>query len=257
MTISTDRFFIVAGVIGFALLLLAAGVIATLRARANASKNESSSDGAPAPGWMRNLAGAAGKTLTGSAEVALPADAIMVLRDAISNEWVVEINGMRYKNLKDIHDDKAATKVLAAIGGLQRFAGTIPIMTPPPSAEKPAASDAISIVPPGESIPFASPDSAPKLEPAIVAALTQTTPVTQPKYPAPAGSILNQIEKILQRNLIKDPALAPRRIHIGAAADGSLLIEVDWNTYKSADDVPDEQVRNMIKASIREWERTD
>lgn len=236
MTISADRFFIVAGIIGLALVMLAVGISTALRARAKTSLAESPTDNTPASGWVKNIAGAAGKTLTGAALNA-PADAIVVLREAVSNDWVVEINGMRYLSLKDIHDDKAATKVLAAIGGLQRFAGTIPI------------------VPAGEAIPVVSPDRAPKLEPAIVAALAQASPAAKSKYPAPAGSILDQIEKVLQRNLIKDPVLAQRRVHIGAAADGSLLIEVDWDTYKSADDVPDDHVRTMIKTSIQEWER--
>ena len=260
MTIADDRFFIVAGIIGLALLLLAVGIIAALRARATTSMEESPIDSTPAPGWLKNLAGAAGNTLTGRARAApavnLPVDAIVVLRDPVSNDWVVEVNGLRYQNLKDIHDDKAATKVLAAIGGLQRFAGAIPIMTPPPAAEKPAAPSASPIVPAGEASPVVSPDRAPNLEPVIVAALAQASPATKPKYPAPAGSLLDQIEKVLQRNLLKDPVLAPRRVHIGAASDGSLLVEVDWNTYKSVDDVPDDRVRTMIKTSIQEWERT-
>ena len=257
MTISDDRFFIVAGIIGLALLMLMVGIIAALRARAKTSLDESPIDSPPAPGWMKNLAGAAGKTLTGVAPVvSLPADAIVALRDPISSDWVVEINGQRYQSLKDIHDDKVATKVLAAIGGLQRFAGTIPIMTPPLEVKKPAAPGASLIEPSGESSPLVSLGSAPKLEPAIVAALAQASSATKPKYPAPAGSILDQIEKVLQRNLIKDPVLAQRRVHIGAAADGSLLVEVDWDTYKLVDDVPDDPVRQIIKSSIREWERT-
>jgi hypothetical protein len=256
MTISADRFFIVAGIVSLALLLMMIGIIATLRARVKTSRGESPIDSTPAPSWVKNLAGVAGKTLTGAASaVNTPADAIVVLRDPVSNDWVIEVNGMRYQNLKDIHDDKAATKVLAAIGGLQRFAGAIPIMTPPPDVEKPAASGAIPIVPSGESVPFAPPDNIPKIEPAIVAALAQASLAIKSKYPPPAGSILAQIEKVLQRNLIKDPVLAQRRVHIGAAADGSLLVEVDWDTYKSADDVPDDSVRAMIKTSIQEWER--
>ena len=60
----------------------------------------------------------------------MPPDAILVLRDPASSEWVVEVNGMRYNSLKDIHDDRAASKVLEALSGLQRFAGTIPIIKP-------------------------------------------------------------------------------------------------------------------------------
>jgi hypothetical protein len=262
MTISDDRFFIIAGIVGLALVLLAVGLIAAMRGRNKPTLDESPIDSTPAPSWVKNIAGAAGKTLAGAAHTDSPvinasADAIVVLRDAVSNEWLVEVNGMRYQNLKDIHDDKAASKVLAAIGGLQRFAGSIPIVpAAAPEAKKLAASP-IPIVPSGESIPFVPPDSLPRLEPVIVSALAQgAATVSQPKHPAPAGSILDQIEKVLQRNLLRDQELTARRIHIGAAADGSLLIEVDWSTYKSAEEVPEVRVRDLIKASIQEWERT-
>jgi hypothetical protein len=251
MTISDDRLFIVASIIGLALLLLMVGIIAALRARAKTSMDELPIDHTDVPDWLKSLAGATGKTLTGSAPVLdAPADALVVLRDPVSNDWVVEVNGLRYQNLKDIHDDQAATKILAAIGGLQRFAGALPIMTPPPAVEKPATPGA------SPSEPVVSPAGVPKLEPAIVAALAHASSAAKSKYPAPAGSLLDQIEQVLQRNLIRDPVLAQRRIHIGAAADGSLLFEVDWNTYKSADEVPDDDVRQMIKTSIQEWERS-
>jgi len=259
MSIPADRFLIIAGIVGLALVLLMVGLIATVRGRRKPTMEESPIDSTPAPSWVKNIAGAAGKTLTGSAPVLnTPADAIVVLRDAVSNEWMVEVNGMRYQSLKDIHDDKAASKVMGAIEGLRQFAGISTVTTVPtaPALEQPATVP-IPIVPSGESIPFVSPESAPKLESAIVSALTQnTSPTGKPKYPAPAGSILDQIEKVLQRNLLNDSDLAARRIHIGAAADGSLLVEVDWSTYKSADEVPEGRVRDLIKASIREWERT-
>ena len=255
MTISDDRFFVIAGIIGLALLLLAVGLIAAVRGRNKTTISESPIDSTPAPSWVKNIAGAAGKTLTGTAPiVAAAAEAIVVLKDAVSNEWVVEVNGMRYSSLKDIHDDKAASKVMAAIEGLRQFAGITGPAAPAPAQP---AGVAVLIVPAGESIPFVSPDSAPKLEPVVAAALAQgATSASKPKYPAPAGSILDQIEKVLQRNLLKDPDLLARRIHIGAALDGSLLLEVDWSTYKSADEVPEGRVRDLIKASIREWERT-
>jgi hypothetical protein len=256
MSISDDRFFIIAGIIGLALVLLTVGLIAAVRSRRTPTIDKSPIDGTPAPAWVKNIAGAAGKTLTGtSPAVNAPGDAIVVLRDAVLNQWVVEVNGLRYQNLKDIHDDKAASKVMAAIDGLRRFAG-ISITTAPvaATADKSAAAP-IPIVPPGASIPFVSPDNVSRIEPVIVTALTQTT-ATKPKYPAPAGSILDQIEKVLQRNLLRDPAMIARRIHIGAAGDGSLLIEVDWSTYKSAEEVPEVRVRDLIKASIQEWERT-
>lgn len=249
MTLPLDRFLIFVGVLAVALVLLAVGIIVAMRGR-RTNIDKSPVEGKPAPEWVKNIAGAAGKTLTRADSVNAPADAVVVMRDPASKDWVVEINGSRYPTLREIHDDRAASKVLEALEGLQRFVGVAPVAAPP---AEPQLSAAPSTAAP--NIPVI-PLSIPRAEPTIVAALSQPTASSKPKYPAPPNSILDQIEKVVQRNLMKDPNLADRRIHIGAAQDGSLLIEVDWGTYKSADDVPDENVRSLIKASIQEWERT-
>lgn len=249
-----ERFIVFAVILFVALFAILIGVVVAMRGR-RVSKEKSPIDSKPAPEWVKNLAGAAGKTLARTDSLApnAPADALIVARDPASNEWVVEFNGTRYNSLKDIHDNQAARKVLEALGGIQRFAGAIPITTsvptpvPSPDLLKPSEPPAVKPV-----LPVGSP-----LEPVVAAALGQgdKTP-SHPKYPAPPNSILDQIEKVLQRNLLREPALATRKIHMGAAPDGSLLIEVDWNTYKSADEVPEADVRNLIKSSIQEWERT-
>ena len=151
---------------------------------------------------------------------------------------------MQYRNLKDIHDDRAADKVLEALSGLQRFAGTIPIVKPdlkPPLAGGVAAAPAAP---------------AKDIEPSVAQAMKQGAAASTALYPAPPNSILDQIEKILQHNLMRYPEFAERKIHVGAASDGSLLIEVDRQFYQHADEVPDLTVRGVIKASIQEWERS-
>jgi hypothetical protein len=156
----------------------------------------------------------------------------------------VEVNGMRYNSLKDIHDDRAANKVLEALGGLQRFAGTIPII----KSELKAPLGVVPITP-------ASP--APGIEPSVAQAMKAGSAVTSAALrPAPPNSILDQIEKILQHNLMRYPEFTDRKIHVGAADDGSLLIEIDRQFYQHADEVPDLIIRGVIKASIQEWERS-
>lgn len=250
MTIPFDRFILVAGILLVAVVLIGAGVVYTLRAQAN-NKAQSPVDDTPAPEWVKTVAGAAGKPFTRPEINAVPADAIVVLPDAVNGGWQVEVNGMRYQSLKDIHDDKAAGKVLAALGGLQQFAGGIPIVEPRPTsrADLVAPPLAAKTVEPGDLIVN-------QLEPVVVAAMSTAASPTKAKYPAPPGSILEQIEKVLQRNLLAHPTLASRRIHIGAAADGSLLIEVDHLQFKAADEVTDEAARQIIKTAIQEWERT-
>lgn len=250
MTIPADRFLIFAGIIAVALVMLTVGIVVAVRGR-RPSITKSPIDDKPAPTWVKSVAGTAGKTLARTDNALhVPADAVVVMRDPVSKEWIVEINGSRYQNLRDVHDDRAAGKVMEAYEGLQHFAGINPSVAPTAPAQ-PAAS----LPPAALNIPVV-PLSVPVVEPTIVAAMTQPAALSKPKYPAPPNSILEQIEKVVQRNLMKDPALTNRRIHIGAAQDGSLLIEVDWDTYKSADDVPEDNVRSLIKTSIQEWERT-
>jgi hypothetical protein len=223
-----------------AVALVGVGVFLALRPRTAESKShEPVNDDKAAPDWVKSVAGTAGKTLTRAAAPSVPADAILVLRDPASSDWVVEVNGMRYSKLSDIHDDRAASKVLEALSGLQRFAGTIPIVKPELKAT------------PG--LPAASP--ATSLEPSVAQAM-KSGASSAALRPAPANSILDQIEKILQHNLMRYPEFAERRIHVGAGDDGSLLIEVDRQFYQHADDVPDVMIRGAIKAAIQEWERS-
>jgi hypothetical protein len=240
MTIESFIPFVI--VLSLAILLMLGGVVLALRQRAKGpAAHEAVASDKPAPEWVKGLAGATGKTLARSATANVPADAILVLRDPVSNEWVVEVNGMRYNHLKDIHDDRAANKVLEALSGLQRFAGTIPII-------KSELKAPLGVAPA---------PAAPALEPSVAQAMKKSSAVTSTALrPAPPNSILDQIEKILQHNLMRYPEFAERKIHVGAADDGSLLIEVDRQFYQHADEVPDLTIRGVIKASIQEWERS-
>ena len=240
-----DRFIPVVIVLGIAILLVLVGVVLALRQRTKSSKaHEALTSDKPAPDWVKGITGTAGKALTRTSAASIPADAILVLRDPESSEWLVEVNGMRYANLKDIHDDRAASKVLEALGGLQRFAGTIPIVK---SELKAPLATAVSTA----AVP------APNIEPSVAQAMKKGAGAASAAlYPAPPNSILDQIEKILQHNLMRYPELADRKIHVGAASDGSLLIEVDRQFYQHADEVPDLTIRGVIKASIQEWERS-
>ncbi len=240
-----ERFIPIVIVLGIAILFVLVGVVLALRQRTKSPKaHEAVANDKPAPDWVKGITGTAGKALTRTSVANIPTDAILVLRDPESNEWLVEVNGMRYANLKDIHDDRAAGKVLDALSGLQRFAGTIPIVK---SELKAPPAPAVSTT--------ARPAS--DIEPSVAQALKKGTGATSAAiYPAPANSILDQIEKILQHNLMRYPEFTDRKIHVGAASDGSLLIEVDRQFYQHADEVPDMAIRGVIKASIQEWERS-
>jgi len=243
---TVERFIPIVAIIGIALLFLLLGIILALRQRTKTPEaHEAVADDKPAPEWVKGLAGTAGKALTRTTAAIVPADAILVRRDPASGEWLVEVNGMQYFALSDIHDDRAASKVLEALSGLQRFAGTIPIVkselkAPPAEGTKKTPGTPVTLI-----------------EPSVAQAMAKSSaPVSTSLRPAPPNSILDQIEKILQHNLLRYPEFTDRKIHVGAADDGSMLIEIDRKFYQHADEVPDLIIRGVIKASILEWERS-
>ena len=240
-----ERFLLLAGVLGAAMILMMIGVFIMLRR--SRSKPHDVAEAKPAPTWFKNLADTAGKTLAhaDTPAMAVSQDAILVIRDPISTNWSVEVNGMRYASLKDIHDDKAAHKVLEALNGMQKFAGSIPIINATPDSTSAAIS---------------APETPPSpllVQPAAIILPIQTgRSPAQPRHPAAPGSLLEQVEKILQRNLMKYPQLEGSGVHIGATPQGGLQIEVGDSYYHAPDEVPDFTIRELIKTSILEWERT-
>ena len=164
----------------------------------------------------------------------LPPDVVVLNRDVVTGDWLVELEGQRYRHLGDVHDDKAASKILSALEGLKSFAGL-----------SPAAGDsaAQASVPVSASAPLPPPIGPRKFR--------------QAQYPAPEGSIIAQIETILQRELSLHPELKDRSIHMGATPDGSLLIEVDVNFYRAPDDIPDPTVRDIVMTAVRTWEKSN
>ncbi|HLF25377.1 MAG TPA: hypothetical protein VJG32_03485 [Anaerolineae bacterium] len=240
----TGQFLLLGGVILIGALLVAGGALAGLRSR---RRNEESGDDPFKPAAAETPRIEAAAPAPPKREPAirlsewqrkLPPDVVVLHRDSASGEWVVEIEGQRYRRLSDIHDDKAATKILSAIEGLKVFAGltATALAEPAPAAAQPT---------PGQPESAALP--APPVGPRKLRSAT---------YPAPEGSIISQIETILQRELTLHPEFGNRAIHMGAAPDGGLLIEVDTNFYKSPDDIPDPRVRALVMLAVRTWEKS-
>ncbi|HKZ85615.1 MAG TPA: hypothetical protein VJ793_18410 [Anaerolineae bacterium] len=164
----------------------------------------------------------------------LPPDVVLLARDAATGEWVVEIEGQRYRRLGDVHDDKAAAKIVSAIDGLKAFAGLASKASPESTAPQ-----RISVVSdPGPPVPPPTGPRRPK----------------QATYSAPEGSIIAQIEQILQLELGRRPDLAIRSIHMGALPDGSLVVEVDGSFYRTPDEIPDAATREIVLRAVRTWE---
>jgi hypothetical protein len=133
---------------------------------------------------------------------------------------------------------------------------------PPTSEEKPTSSQ--PLVPP----------PSPEAEAAFRASL-QARPPQPEKQPQSRGGffggskpksepgqmlagfdLADEINKIVQARLIASPLSTTHNIEIQSAPNGGIQINVNGTIYASPDDIPNPEVKTLIKESIKQWERS-
>lgn len=77
----------------------------------------------------------------------------------------------------------------------------------------------------------------------------------QDTLPSPR-SFVEEIEEILQRFLHTYPSFIGKEVHVGTSPGGGIHIRVGKEFYDTPDDIPDPEIRGIIKAAIQEWERS-
>ncbi len=188
-------------------------------------------------------------------------EVLRVLRDNLTGRLLVEVVGKRYPSLADIHDPIIQQAFLTALHDLEIFAGEASISSQPaPGPAAPSVPPASTLRPtPGPTAP--APGSTPSSEP----------PLLKPSMnPFKQRRILREMEKrpqvqlktipeiideFLQQKLMGTP-LIWRGVRVKADPKGMVLFEVDGQSYERVDDVPDEDVRTLIRAALAEWEKT-
>jgi len=83
--------------------------------------------------------------------------------------------------------------------------------------------------------------------------------LVQTKKPEPEKniaslSIVQQIDMVLQERLLNSP-LAKRGIRLQESIQGGVEVYVGLQKFHAVDDVPDEEIKTAIRASITEWEK--
>jgi hypothetical protein len=119
-----------------------------------------------------------------------------------------------------------------------------PAMTTPPIP--PATQPAPVVSAPSNPKPVAQPLAQTQDQPAAPAAKSD-------RLPAPATSIVAQIDSILQAHLVGTP-LEGRGIFLTQSPEGGVNVYVGLTRYAGVDDVPDAEVKAAIRAAISEWE---
>jgi len=72
--------------------------------------------------------------------------------------------------------------------------------------------------------------------------------------PVPPKSIVAQIDDILQEKLEKSP-LSKRGIRLRELPNQGMAVMVGLDQYEGVEDVPDEEIRSMIRSAVSEWEK--
>lgn len=78
-------------------------------------------------------------------------------------------------------------------------------------------------------------------------------PAKEDRPSAPAGSIVGQIDSVLQQRIVGTP-LEDRGIFLAQSPEGGVMVYVGLKKYMGIDDVPDPEVKAAIRAAISEWE---
>ncbi len=72
---------------------------------------------------------------------------------------------------------------------------------------------------------------------------------------AVAAPFAEQIEDIINAELQADPTLSSYVVDLGTGPEGDLTINVNGVLYASIEDIPNEQLRQILQKAIERWER--
>jgi hypothetical protein len=73
--------------------------------------------------------------------------------------------------------------------------------------------------------------------------------------PAPGFNLAEEINEIVQARLRYSPLASTHQIVVTSDLGGGIRIKVGSQYYSSPDDIPNPEIKELIKASIKEWER--
>jgi hypothetical protein len=223
-------------------------------------------------------------------KAAEPVELLRLLRDSQSGQLIVEIAGRRYTRLAEIADKEIGQYILKLAGQLLAFTNgmiateaglktlpapkvgetPMPLAAPTPVSQlpdplaspterKPAAAAPPFVSPPPADIETTFLNSL-RAQPAAPEAKTERRGLFGRSKPAPEEPLIpplnlaGQINEIAQARLRYSPLAASTRLEITSDPGGGILINVNGAYYHGPDEVPYPEVKELIKASIKEWE---
>jgi hypothetical protein len=152
----------------------------------------------------------------------------------------VFVQGKRVNHLRDIQDRDIGQQTVLAIKAVLAFAeGWLPALQ-----EERGSPDATR----QRSAADARPAPAPMPENLVIAERDRGASLSEPL------KLVEEIDALIQRRLQERPDLAKHRLRLTRDVHGHPLIYVGQQRYRSADEIPDDEVRAFIQETIQIWE---
>jgi hypothetical protein len=218
-------------------------------------------------------------------EVQDAGEILRLVSDPDRHDFCVQVADRSYRRLIDVTDQAVGQHILEGLTRLLQFSngmvatdggiGMVPLPTLRADVATPLPSPPAPPAPPATELPPESSSPAPLSEQErflrdlmSAAPPAPNAPVQQPslmsslrgtwKKPAsdssPALNLVTEINRIFQSKLGVSP-LANIDAEVLAGPDGGVRIRVGTVYYESPNDVPDARLRELLKASIAEWEQ--
>ena len=197
-----------------------------------------------------------------------PYEGVLLRHDPVSGEYKLEIDGKAISSLADLTDQEEA-ELKIALTEVNRWMGALQIPAQEQEGQRPVQeqrrtpAEPVTDVAPSVSIP-----TAPERPARVFMPTSTVTPLSRPglfgaipravqadvKAPVVQRTIAQQVDEILQE-MLKDSPLRQHGVRIADTPKGGLAVWVGLDQYDGVNDVPDEDVRTLLKAAVDVWKK--
>lgn len=185
---------------------------------------------------------------------------------APSGRLIIEVNGARFTNVKEITDPTIARSLKTLIDEMNRFFGVnlvsadpatppVPIPAMPDSALPPLTPTPPVMNRPVKVVSMEEAKNMPLEKPSMDIFKQYRNLREREKQPEiKIRSVLEEIDEILQAK-IADTDFARRGLKVSTHSDGTALFVLDGMGHHGVDELPDDQARTLVQQAIQEWEK--
>lgn len=196
-------------------------------------------------------------------------EVLRVIRVPPMGALTVFTDGTRHTNIKSVKSDATRQRLLAAIGELVSFAGGYDALVSagvaPPLPPLTAESSGVAVEEQDEQLKRKQAAFLDQLERSGQGAAAELYTASalggDSGRPARTGessqstvNLVHEIDLILQRHLAANDRLANRTIGLRQGQGQALQIIVDGKVYRHPNEIADEEVKNVLKQALKEWE---